>query len=342
MAYIQVLSGLVLLGLAGDFLVRGSVLMARQFNISPLIIGLTIVAFGTSAPELAVSIDAVLAGVPTLALGNVVGSNIANTWLVLGVPVILSPMICNVPNITKNLVIMIGVTVLFIAMAFMGPFTYINGFILLTILAVFLWISGKKATCLGEVKKTEGCDTLSDYELAISDIEGIPEKPDNFTVSTFLVIGGFAGLLFGALILVEGSISVARELGVSEAVIGLTIVAIGTSIPELVTAIVASLKGHCEVAIGNVIGSNIFNLLGIIGVSSLFGDINIPISFQEQDLWIMLFAALTLLPFAIMKCRIGRRAGIGFTSLYIFYIFNVAHSATHDNMTSTATMGLAS
>jgi cation:H+ antiporter len=333
MSYFQVLGGLVLLVLAGNLLVRGSISVARQFRISPLIIGLTIVAFGTSAPELVVGIDSVLLGFPALALGNVVGSNIANVWLVVGLSVIISPMVLSSTKMMKNLMIMLGVTVLFLGMALSGPFNYFNGLILLSILILFLYTSTNKS--LTSNNKSE-LDTISKYETALADIEGIPEKPDNFVISTLLVIGGFIGLFLGGQIIVEGAVSVARELGVSEAVIGLTIIAIGTSIPELVTAIIASLKGHCELAIGNVIGSNIFNLLGVIGISSLFGEIEVPINFQETDLWIMLVASLTLLPFILMKYRIGRRTGVMFCSFYALYIFSVEHNATNKQIISAS------
>lgn len=311
--YIEVLSGLILLVFAGDFLVRGAVSQAHRFGVPTLVIGLTVVAFGTSAPELVVGVDAVLQGAPTLALGNIIGSNIANSWLVLGLPAVVAPMVCNAPRFTSNMLFMLFATGLFIIVAYTGSFTFIHGAIFFSLLVLFLYISSRHR--------------IDDHDLeeAIEDIEGTDE-PDSIMTSTGLILGGLVGLVLGAHLLVEGSVAVARSLEVSEAVIGLTIVAIGTSIPELVTALVAALRGHCEVAIGNVIGSNIFNIFGIMGIASMTGEIPVPDQIKSFDLWIMAFAALTLLPFAVMKYPIGRRAGIAFTMAYGAYILMVADS----------------
>ena len=314
MAYFQIFGGLVLLIFAGDFLVRGSVSAAQKLGVPTLMIGLTVVAFGTSAPELVVAIDAVLSGVPTLALGNVVGSNVANIWLVLGMPAVIAPMICHAPKFTNNMMIMLGVTVIFMALAYTGVITAASGLVLLILLLAFLYHSVKRAK------------DSPDYENLLVDIDGVPDKPDSHLLSITLIGSGMLGLILGAHLLVDGSVVVARNLGVSEAVIGLTLVAFGTSVPELATSIVAALKKECDVAIGNVIGSNIFNILGVIGVSSLFGDIPVLENFTNFDLWVMLFASLTLLPFAVYRWRIGRRAGISFCILYGLYIAYVATS----------------
>lgn len=312
MAYFQVLGGLVLLVFAADFMVRGAVSMAQRLGIHTLVIGLTVVAFGTSAPELLVGVDAVATGAPTLALGNVVGSNIANVWLVLGLPAVIAPMMCNAPRFTHNMIIMLASTALFIGLAYTGAFTWWSGLVLVGLLATFVFFSARRV------------EATIDYEQVLAEIEGVPEKPDSFRLSAGLVVAGLAGLIIGAHILVQGSVSIAREFGISEAVIGLSLVAIGTSIPELVTAIVAALRGHCDVAIGNVIGSNIFNLLGIIGVSSMVGTIPVPTRFTELDLWIMAAASLTLLPYAVFKFRIGRTSGALFTIAYFSFIAYLA------------------
>jgi cation:H+ antiporter len=313
MAYFQILGGLVLLIFAGDFMVRGAVSVAQRLGVPTLLIGLTIVAFGTSAPELVVGIDAVLSGVPALALGNVVGSNIANIWLVLGVPAIIAPMVCHAAKFTQNMMVMLGVTVIFMALAFTGIITLASGLVLLILLLAFLYHSGKRA------------QEAPDYETLLVDIEGVPDKTDSPFLSIVLIIGGIIGLVLGAHLLVDGSVVVARKLGVSEAVIGLSLVAFGTSVPELATSIVAAIKKECDVAIGNVIGSNIFNLLGIIGVSSMFGNIPVAAHFTQVDLWVMLGASLTLLPFALYKWRIGRRAGFVFCTLYGLYIISIIY-----------------
>lgn len=301
---------------AADFLVRGSVSLAQRMGVHTLIIGLTVVAFGTSAPELVVGIDAVLTGVPTLALGNVVGSNIANIWLVVGFPAIVAPFLCSAPRFTHNMMVMLASSVVFIAFAFTGVFTYWMGLILLTMLIGFIYYISRQQNDPDALKKV------------LCDIEGVPEKPDSYTISWALILGGLVGLVTGAHILVQGSVVIAREMGVSEAVIGLTLVALGTSIPELVTAVVAAVRNHCDVAVGNVIGSNIFNLLGIIGVSTQLGDIPVPEAFLKFDLWVMLLASLTLLPYAVFGRRVGRRSGFLFCGAYVTYIFMVASSSS--------------
>jgi len=323
MAYIYIIAGLVVLLFAGDFLVRGAVSLAQRFGVPTLVIGLTIIAFGTSAPELVVGVDAVLSGAPTLALGNVVGSNIANILLVIGIPAFIAPMTCNAPRMGRNLMIMLGASGVFIFMASSGTITASHGLILLILLACFLLYSGLRGK---KDQTTEGVDL---------DFDEIEDKPDSYGKAVFFVIAGLVGLTIGAELLVGGSVTVARSWGVSEAVIGLSLVAIGTSLPELVTAVVAAVRGHCDVAVGNVIGSNIFNLLGIVGVSSLFGNIPVPPSFLEVDLWIMLGASLLLLPYRHLKSNVGKISGGAMLLFYIVYMYYLTSS--HE---SAAAMGM--
>lgn len=315
MAYLSILSGLVLLVFAGDFLVRGAVSIARRFDVPVLVIGLTIVAFGTSAPELVVGIDAVLVGVPALALGNVVGSNIANILLVLGVPALIAPLACDAPRLTKNLLVMLAATFAFIVLASTGQFAWPQGLVLLTLLAAFLYWSFIRAK-----KCPDAIDPMIE-------LDGLETKPHPISKSVWLIVGGAVGLAVGADLLVNGSVIIAREWGVSEEVIGLTLIAIGTSLPELVTSVVAAVRRHCDVAVGNVIGSNLFNLLGIIGVSSLFGTIPVSKNVMSVDLWVMLFASLAILPFCLKGGSIGRRAGAGLLlsyGAYMYYVFSAA------------------
>jgi cation:H+ antiporter len=323
MDYLYIIAGLVLLLFAGDFLVRGAVSLAQRFGVPTLIIGLTIIAFGTSAPELVVGIDAVLTGAPTLALGNVVGSNIANVLLVIGVPAFIAPMACNAPKMGRNMIIMIGASIIFFIMASFGTITAVNGLILLALLICFLLFSALQG------KKSK------DDAALIEEYEELAEEPVSYGKASFLIIAGLLGLSFGADLLVAGSVNVARSLGVSEAVIGLTLVAIGTSLPELVTAIVAAVRGHCDVAVGNVIGSNIFNTLGIIGVASLFGDIPVPDSFVRFDLWVMLGASLLLIPYYKTRKHVGKISGLIMILLYGAYLYNLTLSAE-----SASAMGL--
>lgn len=323
MAYLEVVTGIVLLVVAGDFLVRGAVSLAHRAGVSTLIIGLTIVAFGTSAPELVVGVDAVIKGSPTLALGNIVGSNIANSLLVVGLPAIIAPMTCNAPRLGRNLMMMIGATLVFIWIAQGGVFTSSHSLVLLALLGLFLGYSAMRA------KK---CPTELD---GLDEIEEIEENPISYRKSWAMVVGGLMGLALGADLLVVGSIELARAFGVSEALIGLTLIALGTSLPELVTAMVAAIRGHCDVAVGNVVGSNIFNILAIMGVSSLFGDIPVPESFLKVDLWVMLGAAVLLIPFTRLRSQISKVSGLVMIGLYVAYMVHLAHSAE-----SAAVMGM--
>lgn len=310
MAYLEVLLGLVILIFAGDFLVRGAVALAKKMGVPTLVIGLTIVAFGTSAPELVVAIDAVLIGAPTLALGNVIGSNIANVLLVIGLPALIYPISCASPRMTRNLMIMLAATVIFIFMgiASQGAYTAPQGFILLGLLTLFLVYSALRAKAHPEAVEP------------LEELDGICETPQSYGFSAMLVIGGVIGLGFGADMLVKGAVVIAREWAISEEVIGLTLVAIGTSLPELVTALVAAFRRHHDVAVGNVIGSNLFNLLAVIGAASIFGDIPIPDSFMRVDMWVMLAASIALLPYCHYKQSVGRYSGIGFLLAYSFYM----------------------
>lgn len=310
MAYLEVLLGLVILVFAGDFLVRGAVALAKKMGVPTLVIGLTIVAFGTSAPELVVAIDAVLIGSPTLALGNVIGSNIANVLLVIGLPALIYPISCASPRMTRNLMIMLAANVIFIFMgiASQGIYTMPQGFILLALLTMFLVYSALRAKAHPEAIEP------------LEELDGICETPQSYGFSSMLIIGGVIGLGFGADLLVKGAVVIAREWAISEEVIGLTLVAIGTSLPELVTATVAAVRRHHDVAVGNVIGSNLFNLLAVIGVSSLFGDIPVPDAFMRVDMWVMLAASIALLPYCFYKQSVGRYSGIGFLAAYALYM----------------------
>lgn len=318
--FVQATAGLVALVFAGDILVRGSVSLAEKLGVPSLVIGLTIVAFGTSAPELMVSIDAVLSGVPTLALGNVVGSNIANIFLVVGLPALIAPMVCEAPRLTRNLLIMVAITVLFILLALTGSFGWQQGLVLVTMLVVFIGYNLHFGRQHPELVQ----DLLEE--------EQEQSQPLPVWQSSALVLAGLLGLVFGAHLLVGGSVSIARTLGVSEAVIGLTLVALGTSLPELVTSIMAAIRCRCDVAVGNVIGSNIFNLLAIIGISSFFGTIPVPDSFFRVDFWVMLGASVALFPFCLRRGSVGRLMGCLFLLAYGGYMAWLVQSGGMDAM----------
>lgn len=299
--------GIALLVFAGDALVKGSVNLALRLGIPPLIVGLTIVAFGTSAPELLVAIKAVLDDVPGLALGNVVGSNIANVLLVLGVPALIHTFHTSRLSCTQSYITMLAGSLLFIGLAFFGVFTWVSGLILLAGLAFMLWQSYTEAMRHRKAGQEEESP------------EGADSDMPNWQIGAFIVAGA-VGLPIGADLLVESSTSIARTLGVSETVIGLTLVAIGTSLPELATTVMAAIRRAADVAVGNVIGSNVFNLLAIIGVTSFVGELPVPAGVLRFDLWVMLAASLALIPFVLMRKDIGRGVGIAFVSAYVIYL----------------------
>ena len=302
--------GLVILLLAGDILVKGAVNLSLRLGIPALIVSLTIVAFGTSAPELLISIQSILAGVPGLALGNVVGSNTANILLVLGVPAIISGLHA-ASDTRRSYLIMIGGSLVFIALAFVGPFIWWHGLILLALLTYILLDTARSASA----HRSSAADVPTEgIELEEAD----PDMPW-WKIGLFLS-AGLAGLPLGADLLVDSSVAIATAYGVSETVIGLTLVAIGTSLPELATTVVAAIRRHADVALGNVIGSNMFNLLGIIGVSALVGPIPVDPEILRFDIWVMLAASAVLAPFVLWRWSMGRLVGVIFIALYAGYL----------------------
>lgn len=303
-------AGLVLLLLAGDVLVRGAVALSLRVGIPALIVSLTIVAFGTSAPELLIAVQAVLENAPGIAFGNVVGSNIANILLVLGVPAIIAPILTKECETGRTFWMMIGGTVLFTALCFFGPLRWWHGVVMLAVLFYVLmdaYLAARRAKAGRE-----------DADLDLEELEDADPDMPKWKIAAFIVLG-LIGLPSGANLLIDGARGIALELGVSEAVIGLTLVAIGTSLPELATTVMATLRKQADVVLGNVIGSNLFNLLAIMGIASMFGSLPVPAGFLEVDLWVMLASSLLILPFVLHWTNITRIWGFGFVALYALY-----------------------
>ena len=302
--------GLVILLLAGDALVRGAVNLSLRLGVPALIVSLTIVAFGTSAPELLISISAIRDNLPGIALGNVVGSNTANALLVLGLPAMMAALHTSECDTRKTYVFMLVATALFIGLAFLGTFTFWSGLILLTGLGVLLW----DAFCEARAHRNSNRE-----EAEIEVLEEADPNMPYWRIGVFLVLG-LIGLPLGANLLVENASIIARMYNVSETVIGLTLVAVGTSLPELATTVMAALRRQADVALGNVIGSNMFNLLGIIGIATFFGPIPVDPEFLRFDLWVMLGASLILIPFVFLRRDITRLWGVLLTLLYLAYV----------------------
>ncbi|MEM9709550.1 MAG: calcium/sodium antiporter [Pseudomonadota bacterium] len=314
MEFVFAALGLVILLLAGDALVRGAVNMSLRLGVPALIVSLTIVSFGTSAPELLIAISAIEDNAPGLALGNVVGSNTANILLVLGMPALIAGLHTGECDTRKSYVTMLAASVLFIVICFMGPITWVDGLILLA--ALTLVLSSQAMAALNHRK-------AGDEEE--EELEGVDPSMPWWKIGVFLILG-LIGLPLGADMLVDASVEIARDFGVSETVIGLTLVAIGTSLPELATTVMAAIRNQADVALGNVIGSNMFNLLGIIGVAALFGKIPVERQFLEFDLWVMLGASLIIAPFVFSDTlSMTKRWGILLVAAYGAYLWIVVH-----------------
>lgn len=310
MVFVYAVLGLLILLLAGDSLVKGAVNLSLRVGIPALIVSLTIVAFGTSAPELLISIKAALHDAPGIALGNVVGSNTANVLLVLGVPALITVLHTSACNSRKSYVLMLGASLLFIALAFRGVFDRTAGVILLVALAGFLLDAIRQAM---KHRNTE-C-----FDEDLEEPEGADPDMPGWKIALFLVLG-LIGLPLGADLLVDSAHEIAVMFGVPDEVIGLTLVALGTSLPELATTVMAAIRKQADVAIGNVIGSNMFNLLAIIGVASMIAPIDVAEDFLEFDLWVMLGASLLLFPFVFMKKDLGKTWGVILSVLYVVYV----------------------
>ena len=315
MTYLTVTIGLVLLVAGGEGLVRGAVTLAQRLSVPPLVIGLTVVAFGTSSPELVVSLDAVISGAPDIAVGNVVGSNIANILLVLGLSAIIFPIACDVKAIRGQGIIMFAVTVGFIALCLNGQLSYWQGAIMILLLCSYLtwsYYSGK----------------INDDGTAggiVDNLEGVSFRPHSILGSLGYLGAGIALLVVGAELLIQGGVDIAVAAGVSEATIGLTLIALGTSLPELATSIVAAIRRHGDVAIGNVIGSNLFNILGVMGVTSVVRTVPISEQIVNYDLWVMLVAVILVTPFVYRGKPIGRLFGAFLTTTYLIYVLSLYH-----------------
>lgn len=322
--YLSLAGGLVALIFAGDFLVRGSVSVAQKLGIPNLVIGLTIVAFGTSAPELVVSLGAGLEGASGIAIGNVVGSNIANVLLVLGMPALIAATACGEDGATRNAIFMVIVSVVFIGLCYMGTLNWISGLILLALLAFFLYESAcathrhRKQLKSDADEAAAQCDASGDELL--DEVDGVPE---NLLLAVTYIILGLIGLPLGAHFTIEGATDIAEMWGVSDAVIAVTVVALGTSLPELATTIMAAIRQHGGVAIGNVIGSNVFNLLAIMGITTVVVPLDVPLELMDLDIWVMLATAVLLLGLAHWRVCLGKLAGGVMVCAYAAYIYSV-------------------
>lgn len=306
--------GLVVLIMGGDYLVRGASSIALRAHISPLVVGLTIVAFGTSAPELLISLKAALAGSPDMSMGNVVGSNICNLALVLGVTCMISTIKVNPDSIKIDWPVTMGSSLLlyFVVMEDNPLISRFEGLIFIGLLVVYTFLIIRKSR--KEIKSIKALEQELD----------LPDSPSkNIWKDALFIAIGTLGLFFGSDWFVTGASDIAEYLGVSHRVIGITVLALGTSLPELVTSIVAAIKKETDLALGNLMGSNIFNIFSILGITSLVKEIHVSDQIIRHDIFTMLAITLLIFPLMIIRRKLNRASGIILLSIYVIYTYTV-------------------
>lgn len=310
MDWVYFIAGLVLLVAAAEALVRGAVAMADRLGISPLVIGLTVVAFGTSAPELVVAVQAAMAGAGGLVYGNVIGSNIANIMLILAFAALLQPVHAEMKAFARESMVLIGAS---LAMLFFmlgwGVVRWEGGVMLAALVAYLLW------SYLRERRNS------ADAKAALEEVEELSSlQQKSWATIIGATVIGLVGVIAGARLLVIGATSIARDWGVPEEVIGLSMVALGTSLPELATAVAAAIKKHNDMVLGNVVGSNVFNILGVMGAAAIVKPSEAPVQVVQFDVWVMLAVTLLLVPFFLSGRQLSRAEGAFLLAGYAAYI----------------------
>ncbi|MEM7642698.1 MAG: calcium/sodium antiporter [Pseudomonadota bacterium] len=306
MVYLQLALGFVLLVTGGEALVRGAVSLATRFGMSPLLIGLTLVGFGTSTPELVTSLQAAFDGLPGIAVGNVVGSNLANILLILGLAAAIAPMAVDPLAFRRDGTALAGATLLAVGAVLVGSLDRWLGGMLLVALAVYLVVAYRS-------------DRISVAAAAPGGAPDVAPLPGAVWLALGFAVGGIAITILGARLAVDAAVDLATLWGIGETVIGLTVVAVGTSLPELVTSVMAALRRESGLAFGNVVGSNIYNILGILGVTALVRPIPVPPQIGQIDIWVMAGATAALIAVVLARRRIGRGTGLLFLAAYAGY-----------------------
>lgn len=297
MTYLLLVVGLLLLLGGAEFLVKGAAGLASRLGISPFLIGLTLVGFGTSSPELVASLQGAFEGYPGIAVGNVIGSNIANILLILGASGLIFPLLCDRNVLKRDGTMMLLAAAILIAVCLMGELSRAAGFAFLALLAVYLVY-----TYRADKKGQDGAG-----ELHAAEAEFLKARhPMSLVIEIVMAAGGLVALVVGASLLVDAAVEIASGFGISDSVVGLTIVAVGTSLPELATSVFAALRRQADIAIGNVVGSNIFNVFGIAGVVASVKPVSVPGDIASFDIWVMAAASILFMVFAWTGRRIGR------------------------------------
>jgi cation:H+ antiporter len=308
--WFDIILGLVLLLLGGELLVRGAVASAKALGVSPLLIGLTLVGFGTSTPELVTSVTAAVQGSPGIAVGNVVGSNIANILFILGMAAMIYPLAVDPKGFKRDAVMVCLAALACLAVVIYGRIGSLVGIAFIaSLLAYVVYVYRQESTAPAEAA------TVAEHRA-----QDAPIGPRNMALALAMAVGGIAITIYGAGFLVNGAIALAKKFGISDTIIGLTIVAVGTSMPELVTSVMAALRKHADVAYGNIVGSNIFNVLFILGTTSIIEPIDIPAQIARFDIWVMLSATALLVWFARSGMKLQRWEGAVFIAMYLGYM----------------------
>ncbi|GGI86140.1 calcium/sodium antiporter [Legionella impletisoli] len=313
MSWILILNGLIFLCLGGEGLIRGSVAIAERLHLSTLLISTVVIGFGTSAPELIVSVEAALDGFPEIAIGNIVGSNISNILLVLGLAACLIPIPCRAPQIKLDSLMGVIACLLLALLAIPGYIHRPTGFLMVLLLILYQSIT------IWREKKFE--PTIIEKETLKRQIEKeIIPKHLSLPHALLLAVASLFLLGLGAHWLVIGAVTLAQQLGISKAVIGLSLVAVGTSLPEIFTVLVASWRGHPDMVIGNILGSNLFNILSILGITALIKPIPFTGKIAEEDVWLLLFISIVLFLIILKRMKLTRMEGVLMLSSYGLYL----------------------
>lgn len=335
MQFLMFAGGLLALIAGATLLVRGASRLALSFGISPLVVGLTVVAFGTSAPEMAVSVGAVLDGRVDIAIGNVVGSNVFNVLFILGASALIAPLVVDIQLIRQEVPIMIGASLLLLLLGLDGVIAWFDAALLFGLMlayTTFLVVQSRRET---QAAKDEYTEALAPAAAATWDRSPL--------VQLGLVLAGLGALVLGSQWLVEAAVNFARALGISDVVIGLTIVAAGTSLPEVATSLTAAIKGERDIAVGNVVGSNTFNILGCVGLSGLAAGstgLAVPPSLLAFDFWVMLAVALACIPVFLTGREIARWEGAVFVLYYAAYVAYLILAAQQHDALRTYTLAM--
>ena len=326
MSILLFVAGLLFLIVGAEALVRGSSRLAAVLGISPLVIGLTVVAFGTSSPELAVSIKAALSDQGSIAVGNVIGSNIFNVLFILGLSALIVPLVVSHQLVRLDVPLMIALSIIMLVFSFDENFSRTDGLILIAGLIIYIWF-------LIYQSRREIAGVGHEYAKGFGNAG---RKNVGWFKNIALVLGGLTLLVFGSRWLVDSSVSFAQYLGVSELVIGLTIVAAGTSLPEVVTSVIAAIRGERDIAVGNVVGSNLFNIMGVLGIASIVAPNGIEVSAAviRFDIPVMIVVAFACLPIFFTGGVISRQEGALFLGYYVVYTLYLILAAAHHDALS--------